>query len=133
VVFYSFTVLHPRSRVFFKNEDELEEFTATLAQGARWKVLAGLSIIAISGVALIALARPEPMTTRWLVLMTIKCVLFAIATVVFCWTSWWLWPRRIFARPEELPHIRRQFRVVAWTLLTIAAISFALGIFARAR
>jgi hypothetical protein len=91
-------------------------------------VLAAFAFVAVTGAGLIIIARPTPMTTSWLVIVTIKCLLFAGAVVIFAYASWRLWPRRIFASPAELPGIQRRFRIVGFSLLTIAAISFALGI-----
>jgi uncharacterized membrane protein len=130
-MFYSVTVLQPRARSFFRSDDELEEFIATIAHGARWKVLLALALIALSGLVLVLLA-PRPLAWPWILLISLKSLLLAVASVVFCWASWHLWPRRIFARAEELPRIRRQFQVVALSLLSIAALAMALGVLARA-
>ena len=127
-MFYSLTVMQPRARRFFASDAEFEEFVATVAQGARWNVLAAFAFVALTGVGLVVVARPEPLTTRWLVIVALKVVLFALAVAIFSYASWRLWPRRIFASPAELPSIRRQFRVVGFALLMIAAGSFALGI-----
>ena len=68
------------------------------------------------------------MSRTWLAVVLIKVTLFASAVVIFSYASWRLWPRRIFATPDELPAIRRRFRLVGFSLLVIAATSFALGI-----
>ena len=127
-MFYSLTVMQPRAKRFFASDAEFEEFVATVAQGARWKVLAAFAFVAISGAGLIVVARPRPMSSAWLVIVALKLALFALAVAIFSYASWRLWPRRIFASPAELPGIRRQFRVVGFTLLIIAAASFVLGI-----
>ena len=127
-MFYSLTVMQPRAKQFFATDDDFEEFVATVAQGARWKVFAAFAFVAITGVGLIVVARPEPVTTAWLVIVTVKIVLFMLAVAIFSYASWRLWPRRIFASPAELPAVRRRFRQVGIALLAIAATSFALGI-----
>ena len=127
-MFYSLTVMQPRAKRFFATDAEFEEFVATVAQGARWNVLAAFAVVAVTGAGLIMVARPTPMTMAWLGIVTIKCLLFAAAVVIFAYASWRLWPRRIFASPAELPGIQRRFRIVGFSLLTIAALSFALGI-----
>jgi uncharacterized membrane protein len=131
-MFYSLTVMQPRAKRFFATDAEYEEFIATIARGARWKVLGAFAIVAITGVLLIVVARPVPMTTGWLVIVALKCVLFAAAVAIFSYASWRLWPRRIFASPQELPGIQRRFRIVGFSLLTIAALGFALGILPHA-
>jgi uncharacterized membrane protein len=127
-MFYSLTVMQPRAKRFFASDAEFEEFVATVAQGARWSVLAAFAFVAITGVGLIVVARPVPVTKAWLVIVALKVALFALALAIFSYASWQLWPRRIFASPAELPRIRQQFRIVGFALLTIAALSFALGI-----
>jgi uncharacterized membrane protein len=127
-MFYSLTVMQPRAKRFFASDAEFEEFVATVAQGARWSVLAAFAFVAITGVGLIVVARPVPVTDAWLVIVALKVALFGLALAIFSYASWQLWPRRIFASPAELPRIRQQFRTVGFALLTIAALSFALGI-----
>jgi len=127
-MFYSLTVMQPRAKRFFATDSEFEEFVATIAQGARWNVLAAFAFVAITGVGLIIVARPTPMTNAWLVIVALKIGLFAAAVAIFSYASWRLWPRRIFATAAELPGIRRRFRIVGFSLLIIAALSFALGI-----
>jgi len=127
-MFYSLTVMQPRAKRFFATDAEFEEFVATVAQGARWNVLAAFAFVALTGAGLIVVARPQPVTTAWLVIVALKIALFAIAVAIFAYASWRLWPRRIFASPAELPGIRRRFRAVGIALLIIAAMSFALGI-----
>jgi hypothetical protein len=68
------------------------------------------------------------MTTAWLVILWAKGVLYTFAVTLFCYVSWKLWPRRIFASPAELPWIQWKFRVIGIALLFAAALSFALGI-----
>jgi uncharacterized membrane protein len=130
-MFYSVTVLQPRAKLHFKTDAEFEDFAATLAHGARWKVLTAFALVGITGGLLILVVWPEPMTTLWVVLVSIKAILFFAALAVFCYASWWLWPRRIFASPAELPGIQRQFRIVGFTLLTLVGLAFMLGIAAR--
>ena len=132
-MFYSLSVMQPRARRFFASDAEFEEFLATVAQGARWKVLAAFAFVALTGVGLIVVARPEPVTNTWLVIVAMKVALFAVAVAIFSYASWRLWPRRIFASPAEAPAIRRTFRAVGFALLIIAALSFALGILPHTR
>ncbi len=127
-MFYSLTVMQPRAKRYFDTLQEFEEFVATVAQGARWKVLSAFAFVAVTGAGLIILARPASPSRVWIALMTVKCVLFLAALAIFCYASWRLWPRRIFATPEELPSIQRAFHTVGWTLLSIAGTSMVLGI-----
>ena len=127
-MFYSLMVLQPRAKSYFQSGHEFEEFAATLAQGARWKVLTAFAFVGLTGLLLVVVARPQPMTSRWAAVLAIKLALFTAALAIFCYASWRLWPQRIFASPNELPAIQRRFRVVGLTLLLIAGASIALGI-----
>src|SRR5688500_12797777 len=118
-MFYSLTVLHPRATNYFQSDAEFEEFIATVSQGARWKVLPGLPLIGGTGAALLLLALRDsaaPVSRAWVAVIIAKLALFLAALVIFCYASWRLWPRRIFASPEELPSIRAKFRRVAMSL-----------------
>jgi hypothetical protein len=68
-----------------------------------------------------------------MVLIAAKVILWLIALAIFCRVSWRLWPARIFAAPEELPAIRRQFRASAITMICIAAAAMILGVWAHGR
>jgi len=129
---YSLTIVQPRSKRFFADDDEkFELFVSTIAQGARWKVLGGLGLIAASGLALIPLSRPHPLASAWTCLIAIKAALLLIAVILFCRISWRLWPLRVFAVTSELPAIRRRFLRFAMTMVVIAAVAMMLGLWAE--
>jgi len=130
-MFYSLVVLHPRARQFFRSDAEFEEFIATLANGARWKMLSGFATIGVSGLVLIPFVRPHSWTRTWIALIAAKSALLLLAVGIFCYVSWWLWPSRIFATPDEIPAIQRKFRRIAIALITIAALPTILGLLAR--
>jgi len=127
-MFYSLTVLHPRAKRYFKNDREFEDFIATLAQGARYKVLSAIGFIALTGVLLIPF-RPHP--RFWWALILAKILLLLGATFLFSYASWVLWPRRIFASDDEIPLYQRRFRQVGLALLLIVFIAIALGVLAH--
>jgi uncharacterized membrane protein len=127
-MFYSLTILHPRGKKFFGDDDEkLENLVATLAQGARWKVLSGLALIAVTGLATIPLAQSRS-TEHWNAIIAAKAILWLLAVAIFCRVSWRLWPARIFAAPQDLPKVRQQFRASAIALIGIAAAAMVLGV-----
>jgi hypothetical protein len=129
-MFYSFYVVQPRSRLFFAQRRDFESFLASLAQGARYKVLLAFTLLGISGLALL-FVRPSAMSSfGWLVL-GVKGVLFLAALVLFGYVSWHLWPVRLFALPEELPHLDRVFRWAAFAMLILVGLSFFLGTLAH--
>ncbi|NKY89344.1 hypothetical protein [Nocardia veterana] len=111
----------------FKAEDpeEIEEMGQMMADGSRQRI-ARLAIIAgISGV-MAAITRavhtPAP-GGAWVALMIVKAVLFVVACAAFGFQSWWVWPKRIFARTEEMPGIRRTFFTLSLTMaVTLGAI-----------
>ena len=129
-MFYSLTVLHPRAGQFFKSAEEFEEFISTVSRGARWKVISALAFIATTGLLLLPLTW-RPTSPTWLALIAAKSLALLLAAAIFYHASWRLWPRRIFATPAELPAIHRSFRRIAITLITLAAISIALGVLAH--
>ena len=129
---YNLTILHPRARKFFGRDDEkFEDFVATISQGARWKVLSGLGLIAVTGIGLIPLAYPPQNQMRWNRLIAIHAALLVAAVILFWYASWRLWPKRIFAVGAEAEIIRRQFRFVAISMICIAAAAMALGVAAQ--
>jgi uncharacterized membrane protein len=128
---YSFFLLHPRARKYFQKPEEFETFIATVSQGARWKVLGALGVIGISGIALIFFRRPEPLTATWLALIGAKVILFLAALGLFVHISWRLWPARIFATTEEIPHHQKVFTRAAACMLLLAGLSTILGILAH--
>lgn len=132
-MFYSLMVLQPKAKAYFENDPKFEDFIATISRGARWKVLSAFAIVLLSGVALILLARPEPMSVWWLTLIALKTAAFVIALAIFCYASWRLWPARIFATTEEIPAIQQRFRRIGITLLILVGLAMALGVVAHAR
>jgi uncharacterized membrane protein len=131
-MFYSLTVLQPRAKAYFADDAQFEDFVATLARGARWKVLSAFALVLLSGLALVPLFVSHLSRTAWLTLIITKVVLFLVALCIFCYASWRLWPSRIFATPEELPVIQRRFRRVGIALIVLVGLDFALGVFAHA-
>lgn len=129
---YSLMVVQPRAKAFFNDDSRFEEFVATLARGARWKVLSAFGIVLVSGLALIPVSATRPLRGWWLALLVTKMVLLAAALAVFCYASWYLWPSRIFAAPDEVPLIQRRFRRVGVALIILVGLAFALGVIAHA-
>jgi hypothetical protein len=121
---YSLLVVQPRAAALL-GQRRYEEFAAVIAAGARWSVLAVCAGLALTGVALAALRTGE--STSWWVVVAAKVALLTAALAIFGWVSWRLWPRRIFALPEEVPAVLRSFRIAATTLLALVAAQFVLG------
>ena len=130
-MFYSFFVLHPRAHAYFREPAEFETFIATLSQGARWKVLGALGMIALTGFGLVFVCWPRRLAPTWGVLMMAKLILFFLAAGVFTHISWRSWPARVLATQEEIPHFQKAFRRAAVVMLAIAAFSIVLGILAH--
>ena len=125
---YSFVVLHPHARRYFGQETEFEAFIAAISHGARWPVLLALALLGGTGGGLVALSRPPPPSHLWMALVAGKGVALAAASSLFLYTSWRLWPARIFAAPDEVRHFQRTFRRVAITMITLASFSTACGV-----
>ena len=122
---YSLAVVQPRSQRFIEDERRREAFAVELAAGARRPVLGVIALLAGSGAALVALeAAPG---SGWWLIVGAKVALLAAAAALFWHVSWRLWPRRLFATPEELPALRGRFRGVAWALLALVGLEIVLG------
>jgi len=77
---------------------------------------------------LVTLSRPQPHSTLWISLVAGKVVALTAALSLFLYTSWRLWPARIFAAPDEVRYFQRTFRRVAITMITLASFSTACGV-----
>ena len=130
-MFYSLTVLHPKAALFFKKAEDFEALITTLSDGARWKVLAACFLIAVSGAGLAIINWRSPVRSIWLILVALKLALFLVALALFSYTSWRLWPARVFATAEEIPLFHRKFRLIAWSLIFLVGFNIALGVAAH--
>jgi hypothetical protein len=119
---YSLFVVQPRAARFFAGDDDAyEQWVVTLAAGNRWRVLALIAALAVTGAGLTALEAGRT------ALVLAKSVLLAIAFGVFWYVSWRHWPRRVFATAAELPGLRRTLRRCAYTLVACAGGASVLG------
>ncbi|GLY77148.1 hypothetical protein [Actinoallomurus iriomotensis] len=117
---YSMFVVQPRVARFFTDESRREEFLLVLAHGNRRGVVAVVTGLSLSAVAVMA---------TWPAVATayaVALVPYAAATGVFVNVSWRHWPARVFALPEELPRFRRRLRAQAWAMLVLVGVAFAL-------
>lgn len=130
---FSLFVLQPRARAFFENQGEREAFFAAVGHGARWKVLSALAALAITGVGLALIRWPRPESSWWFALVGAKLVLFTAALGLFVHISWRLWPARLFAGSQELPHLQSAFRRAALAMIGLAGLSTVLGILLHIR
>ncbi|HEY0640678.1 MAG TPA: hypothetical protein VGD67_23865 [Pseudonocardiaceae bacterium] len=128
---YSLVVVQPRAERLL-GTDRYEEFAATVAAGARWKVLAMAGALAASGLGLVAVRLVEAADTRpaWVALVLVKGALLLAVVAVFWYVSWRLWPRRLFALDEELPAVKRRFTAAAFTLGGLVGANLVLGVLA---
>jgi hypothetical protein len=98
---------------------DTEDAQRILAHGNRWRVVALITVLWITG---IALAIRDPSAAA-----AIKAVLLAAATALFWWISWRAWPRRVFALPAEIPALQRQFRAVALAMFALVGAAFVIS------
>jgi uncharacterized membrane protein len=77
---YSLFVVRPRSAAFFSDEDDREDFAIVLAAGARTKVLALATVLALSGAGLTALelAADDAPGTAWAAVVAAKGLLSSL-------------------------------------------------------
>jgi putative copper export protein len=126
---YSLIVLHPRARSFFSHPRQFEDFITHIAAGARWKVLSGMGIIALTGIALLFLTTVKNGNSlAWHSCVYTKGILFVLAAGLFMHISWKAWPARVLASSDELPKYQRKFRLWGIVLLTLVGICMVLGI-----
>jgi hypothetical protein len=134
---YSLLVVQPRLASLVGDDPgdhRLEDAHRQLAQGNRWPVAGLITVLWISGIALVvrratgADGGDAAVSAAWWAAVTVKAVLLAGATGLFWWVSWRGWPRRVFALPDELPALRRRFRGVALTMAGLVGVAFALGV-----
>jgi hypothetical protein len=129
-IFYGVFVLYPRVNRHFDNIAERERLALALSHGARWHMIAAMSLVGLSGLGLILMPKND-VTNPWLTLAGIKAVLIITAAILFWRVSWHWWPARLFALEAELPAIHRRFRLAAAGMLVLAGVNFALGVLAR--
>ena len=124
---YSLVVVQPRAARFFRaGSEERERFAVELAAGARRPVLAAIAVLAASGAGLV-LAEDGGRGAGWWALVGAKAVALAVAAALFAHVSWRLWPARLFATPDELPGLRKQFGRAAMALTALVTLGFVLG------
>jgi hypothetical protein len=129
-IFYGVFVLYPRVSRHFDTIAERERLALALSHGARWHMVAAMSLVGLSGLGLILMPKND-VTNPWLTLAGIKAVLIITAAILFWRVSWHWWPARLFALEAELPAIHRRFRLAAAGMLVLAGVNFALGVLAR--
>ena len=119
---YSLFTVQPRLRAMVgDNPEHIEDAQRVLAHGNRWRVVALIAVLWITGIAL-AVRGPTPAGPT-----AAKIVLLAAATALFWWISWRAWPRRVFALPAEIPALARQFRAVALAMFGLVGAAFVVS------
>ncbi|RKS73757.1 hypothetical protein CLV35_2248 [Motilibacter peucedani] len=127
---YSLRVVQPRLVEFHGGPAAAEDAATFVAAGARWKVVGVLAGLALTGAGLVALEGDDA-GTGWWVLVVAKLVALALASGIFWYVSWRMWPRRLFATAAEVPAHRRRFELAGTTLLALAALASVLGVVLR--
>ncbi|MBL9107052.1 MAG: hypothetical protein JNL82_39490 [Myxococcales bacterium] len=137
---FSVFVLHPRAEKFFARagpdgrevaSGEFEDFIFTVVHGARWKVVAGIAAIVASGALLLGRLGWAAGGPAWRALVVAKLVLLGVSLALFVHVSWALWPRRVFAGPDELPAVRRRFWWVGVVMIACNTTNLGLGVLAH--
>jgi Flp pilus assembly protein TadB len=127
---YSLFVAQPRiARVLAAGQTE--DVYRELAAGNRWRVVALIATLALSGLALVAIVDRPAHPGLWWSLVAAKMLFLVLASAAFWWVSWRGWPRRVFALPAELPAQQRRFRRVAVLMCGLVGAAFALGVIAE--
>ncbi|AYY14697.1 hypothetical protein EF847_20385 [Actinobacteria bacterium YIM 96077] len=125
---YSLLIVQPRaSRFLAADDDGLEAFLTTLGAGNRRPVLAIVAVLGISG---LLLAVAGKLATSSIMLFALEGLALLAALAVFVRVSWRLWPRRVFALPEERPAHRRVLHRHAVTMIALVGVTFTLAVLA---
>jgi hypothetical protein len=127
---YSLGVVQPRIGRLFGDAAKAEDVYRELAAGNRWRVVALIGFLGLSGAALVPLLSDDRGDGRWWTLIAAKAGLLVVAAGCFWWVSWRGWPARVFALPAELPALHRRFRRVALLMTALIAAALALGVLA---
>lgn len=127
---YSLGVVQPRIGRLFGDPAKAEDVYRELAAGNRWRVVAMIVFLGLSGAALVPLLSDDHGDGWWWTLIAAKAGLLVAAAGCFWWVSWRGWPARIFALPAELPKLHRRFRQVAIVMTALVGAAFALGVLA---
>ncbi len=125
---YSLGVVQPRIGRLFPEPAKAEDVYRELAAGNRWRVVAMIAFLGLSGAALVLTDSEK--TPTWWALMVAKVALLLTAAACFWWVSWRGWPMRVFALPAELPPLQRRFRRIAIAMTALVGAGFALGVLA---
>ena len=127
---YSLAIVQPRATRFLATDDDaLEEFLTVLGAGNRRPVVA---IVAGLFATLAAVTLLEPPSTAQAALFAAEAVALVAAAAVFARVSWRLWPRRVFALPEERPAHRTALHRHAIAMVALVGTAFALVVAAVA-
>jgi hypothetical protein len=128
---YSLGVVQPRVGRLFTDPAKAEDVYRELAAGNRWRVVAMIVLLGLSGAALAAFLDGDgDRSAGWWVLIALKAGLLLAAAGCFWWVSWRAWPIRVFALPAELPALHRRFRRVAILMTALVGAAFVLGVLA---
>lgn len=121
---YSLTVVQPKVAAYFDSDARREEFLLTLAHGNRRKVLALVTVLLLTALAVIATTPPRVVAIGY----GVALVLYLCAAAIFGNVSWRHWPARVFARPEELPGYRTRLTYQALTMLGLVGAAFLVAL-----
>lgn len=125
---YSLFIVQPAVARAQPEPARAEELYRELGAGNRWKVVALIVVLAVSGGGLALVESGD--SAGWWVVVTVKVALLFAASVLFWWVSWRGWPRRVFALPAEIAGEQARFRRVALAMTALVAAGFVLGIVA---
>ena len=124
---YSLFVFAPRMSAHLDDVEAYEEAARALARGMRYAMIAALSVVGVTGIALLLWPGGG---TGWWVVNAVKLALFLAAVGLFAWVTLKLWPERVFATADELPAQQRRAARVAAVMLAVVVSAYTLGIVA---
>jgi hypothetical protein len=125
-IFYRAAVIDGKAFTFFAKRSDYEHFSTHLAHNMRYFVIAGLLTCGLSGFALVGW-KWDGANFAWLALMGAKSAVWLGALGLFTYVSWVHWPWRALAAPEESDRYRREGQQLAYAMVVLAGVGFALG------
>ena len=125
-IFYRTFVVDAKALAYFPDRAGYERFTAHMAHGMRFLVIAGLIVCGASGFVLVGL-RWDGSNQLWLGLTIAKVAVWLLAGMLFTYVSWVHWPWRSLASPDESPHYRFEGQALAVGMVLLTGAGFVLG------
>jgi hypothetical protein len=117
----------PRTREVVGSGEQHEALALGIAHGLRWWVFGAFALAGATGAMLAGLTRLPARSPVWWALIVAKAAVLALTVAVYAYGSYVMWPRRVFASPDERPAEHRRFFRVGLLLGALMVCELVLG------